>query len=223
MTGADQPPPADDPVKPPRWIEFAGRRWDVCQQRDFGNYFEASNVVVDVHGRLFLGIARHAGQWTAAQIALGEPLAHAEYALLVESPLDFPNNVVLSFALRRDDEHEIAIQLSPWWGRPSNAQFRIEDPERLPDGFLDTFRLPTDRPLTSHHIRWSPTSLDFACYDARPRFLRGSRLLHEAQLDIAIPTEGYQLVVGFWLFRGDAPGDNRDQRLWVRDVAIEEL
>lgn len=219
MSGADRP--AAGPIK--RQVQFAGRLWDIRQGDSGGNHFEATNVVVDVHGRLFLGIARHAGRWTSAEITLTEPAGYGAYAIVVDSPLALARNVVLSFALRRDDEHELAIQLSPWWGRPSNAQFLVQEAESLPEGWLETFRLPEDRAPTEHELRWSPESVEFASYDAQPRLLRGRRLVHEARLALAVEPEGYRLAVGLWLFRGAPPGDGRDQRLWVREVAIKEL
>ncbi|HET7037351.1 MAG TPA: hypothetical protein VFI42_16820 [Thermomicrobiaceae bacterium] len=219
MSGAAPTP--EEPIK--RQVQFAGRLWDIRQGAGGGNHFEATNVVVDVHGRLFLGIARHAGQWTSAEIVLAEPAGYGEYAIVVDSPLTLPRNVVLSFALRRDDEHELAIQLSPWWGRPSNAQFLVQEAGNLPEGWLETFRLPAERAPTEHVLRWSPEGVEFASYDAQPRLLRGRRLVHEARLDLELPPDGYHLAVGLWLFRGEPPGDGRDQRLWVREVAVKEL
>lgn len=209
----------EQPAQPPRQLTFAGRCWNVVTGEGRGNHFLPANVVVDARGRLFLGIARQSGRWTAAELELAEPAGYGEYGLTLDSPPGFPANVVLSFGLA-GMEWECAVQLSQWAGRPHNAQFVLQRADEAADDVLETFNIPSPVGPTRHRIQWTPERLTLGSYDGRSRFLRGPRPLHQARIEVALPADGARLRLGCWLYRGDPPADGRDQRVWVRDIQV---
>lgn len=179
-----------------RTIAFSGRTWRVKGPGYYGpgpNLFtnSASNVWVDVNGRLHLTLQNVSGQWLSTEVAAEEPLGYGDYVFTTVGRLDLLDpKVVFGLFLWQygrcydtaflwwNPFNEIDVEFSRW-GNPASgiAQF-VAQPFDYP-GNIQRFdpSFAVDE-LTSHAFRWHKDRVEYRSWRGGPQDESPSNMIH---------------------------------------------
>lgn len=209
-------PTAGAEVTYARTVDFAGYSWGVKASTGPAgpgpNRFSDStdNVWVDGSGALHLAVTQRDGAWYAAEVVLDQSLGYGTYEFTVETPVgDLDPNVVLGMFTWSDEpafaHREIDVEFSRWGDAdaPTNAQYVVQPYER--SGNLHRFVQP-DEGATTHTFRWAPRWVSF-----RSAAESGKTYSRWRYRGSDVPRAGGEHVrLNLWLFRGEAPSDDRE-------------
>ena len=233
--------PAPKPAAPidaaVKTLRFAGRDWEVRDsQSELGgpgpNRWDARNVWVDETGALHLKIARRDDVWSCAEITSRQRLGFGTYEFRIGSRIDrFNPNIVGGLFLYPtpdvgpDGTHEIDIEFAHWnhadtpIGNYTVWPPRADALKKNPLQNTHPYPIALNGDFSTHRWIWRHDKIDFASFhghrsnDAAP--IHRWRFSPPQPADY-IAQSPMPLHFNLWLFRGQAPADNREVEMIIR-------
>jgi hypothetical protein len=221
---------------PASWTQpftFAGLEWE--RKAGCGgpgpNCWAAANVEEVAGEGIRLRLTRQSGKWYAAEMRTTGPVGPGSYSVrLVGRPDLLDRNVVLGVFLYDDaagdagDPCPAELDLeSSRFGDPSaaNGHFVSYGDGVCGAADLESFSYALTGTYTTHRIDWAPGAVSF-------RLLHGHRCAAESP-DVLIAERSYasplvpgaggmRLHLNLWAFAGQAPSDQQEVEVVVRDV-----
>jgi hypothetical protein len=210
-------------------IVWMGYTWDIKNGSGMGpgpNYWRKENVWVDDKGYLHLKITRTANVWYCAELSTTKPLGFGAYQWQVVYKLDEldPNVVMGLFHYAGPDGYrEIDIEYARW-GDPQNkgASWTVY-PEKIP-GKVKThpFAIALTGTFTTSRYIWSSAGVNYVTMGGfQPLGTVTNKLAtwnyRPTNPKISIPQKPMPLCMNLWLFDGEAPTDNKEVEVIIRD------
>jgi len=225
-TGCRSQPNSQDAAVTPigDTITFAGRNWLVKVGEMMGpgnNRWSADNVAVDSDG-LHLRIAREGNHWNCAEVFLAQSLGAGCYTFVIGSLQNTDINAVAGLFLYRDDEHEFDVELGQFGIRSHpGAQYVIQP---INDATVASHRrqfslAAATNQITTHTIFLSPDHVTFGSY---LNIGTTSPLQTWTYQNMAPITTDGVVHINYWLFNSQAPVDNHDHELIVKDFIFSQ-
>lgn len=239
-----------------RWPAHpGGLHFEARHQADEGpgpNDWDRANASLHPDRGARLRIAPGApGDWACAELITSETVGYGTYTWSISGDFDrWHRRVVLGLFLYRDDDHEMDVEISKWFGESGmNGQFAVQPVWRDYDGDGEAepvadppgtgqpgkrrlFSTGEHRELT-FRLRWTKRRVEFAGW-AGLGPPHGAPLWHWIYRPVLAPDAdipdaelgGYHADMNLWLFRG-GDGDPLDAleptEVWVQDFTYEPL
>jgi len=221
---------SDSPEKKgTRIISFSGYDWVVhssgtSKQGPGTNYFSDSedNVWVDERGRLHLKIVQRNGNWYCSKISLHQSCGYGKFVFYVDSRVDeLDKNVVGGLYTYLSDEQEVDIEFSKWGVTDNeNCQFAVQP--SFHTGNKKRFYLYLESDRSTHLFNWQKDRIDFASFQGHDLNPPENKIIKKwSYTGKDIPTDSdEQLKMNLWLFKGNAPSDNKEQEMIISNFEI---
>jgi hypothetical protein len=227
--------PAQCPA-PATWTQpfsFAGLTWE--RKSGCGgpgpNCWAPENVELEPSGGLRLRLTRRSGRWYAAEIRTVAPVPFAAYSFyLIGRPDLLDPNVVLGVFLYDDaageagalcpDELDLESSRFGDAGAP-NGHFVTYASGACGPADLDDFDYSLTGTHTTHQIDWTSGAVSFRLMHGHrlgaelPEYLIGERSFVSPLVPEA---GGMRLHVNLWAFAGNAPTNQQEVEVVIRDV-----
>ena len=219
-----------------RFLTFSGYDWWVkTSSTPVGpgpNYFSDStnNVWLDALGQLHLRITNRSNSWQCAELVTARTFGFGSYRFELASRVDnLDPNIVLGLFTWSDDpsysDREIDVELSRWGNASdtNNAQFVVQ-PYSI-SGHLIRFAVPTGQTNSTQSFKWETNQVTF-------QSLRGSytssppttNIISAWTNSLGTPQTGDENIrINFWLSNGNAPTDNSEAEVIIKNFEFVPL
>lgn len=214
-------------------IKWQGYTWYVKSAVSEGpgpNLWSPSNVWVDAKGYLHLKIAKVDGKWACAEIWTDHPLGFGTYQCQVEGPLDkLDRNVVFSMFSYSgpDNVKEIDIEYARWGNiRYPNGNWTVYPNDTQGKQGSTTYEFKLNGSFTTSRYTWTAEGVHYWMLGGRQPIDSLANLMKEWNYRPSDP--GRQITqtpmplhFNLWLFRGQAPTDDKPIEIVVHNFTKE--
>lgn len=212
-----------------RTVEFSNREWIVSSgyTGPGPNYWSNNpeSVWVDDEGALHLKIRKIDNKWHCASVNLKESLGYGEYTFYLDCHVEnYASNIIVGLFTYESDSREIDIEFTRWGHKKfPNGWYTIQ-PFPYFFGNQKRFYFDLKENKSVHKFIWSKDKIGFT-----------SHLGHNPCDDSKIikkwtykgkknpPPGNEKLYINFWLFRGKAPFNNKEEELIINKVEFKEI
>ena len=215
-------------------ITWSGQQWIVKSGDNIGpgpNSWSSDNVFVDSDGNLHLQITynRFNGEWECAALYTVNKISFGTYQWWIDSSLEFDKNVVLGLFTygQTDRQNEIDIEFSKWGdaNRATNANYNVYPSDKQysnTPSFWNIDVLGGGGTYTTQRFKWNSRSIEFWAIAGHYNIGREVNVLNNWKFapsdytNLIPQTSNMKLHMNLWLFRGNAPSNNRPVEVVIR-------
>lgn len=210
-------------------IKFSGFKWEVGNgySGPGPNHWSNSqdSVWVDEKRALHLKIRKIDDKWYSASVNLEESLGYGEYTFYLQGHVEnFSPNIIVGLFTYESDKREIDIEFTRWGHKQFPNGWYTVQPFPYFFGNQNKFRFALNSKDSVHKFIWNKNKIVFKSYIGQDPSDDSKIINKWTYKGKKIPPQGKEkLYINFWLFRGKAPLNNKEEELIIKRVEFKEL